>query len=443
MTPSTVPHRHAVGIHRRELLQVGFSGLLGIGLAGAVRAGATATPAVRKPKSVLIVFLTGAPSHLDTFDMKPEAPAEIRGDFKIIGAKTPGLHVCEHLSRLAARSDKYAVVRTMAHRENNHLVATHHVLTGYPQPGAFFDKVASRDDWPCYSAGLNYFRPRGDGLPSGVNLPTFLVEGPLTWPGQHAGILGPRHDPWQITRDPNSRDFRVDNLTLAPGMTVDQLGNRLSLLDEVNRQQEWLANSADGRRLSDQQQRAFTVLTSGKVARAFEMDREPAHVRERYGRHAFGQSLLLARRLIQAGVPVVQANMGRVQNWDSHNDIFSTLKGRLVPPLDQAAARSCNACSMGERLGDCPGRRMRSGIGIIMPSPKTEIPMTVALEVDLPADLARFRLPDGVATRLQTLLDRQDSGQPLTPQERAEAEGLVNLSELLTLLRLRAERMSQ
>lgn len=337
MTPSTVGHRHAVGIHRRELLQVGFSGLLGVGLAGAVRAEATATPA-RKPKSVLIVFLTGAPSHLDTFDMKPEAPAEIRGDFKIIGAKTPGLHVSEHLSRLAARSDKYAVVRTLAHRENNHLVATHHVLTGHPQPGAFFDKVASRDDWPCYSAGLNYFRPRTDGLPSGVNLPTFLVEGPLTWPGQHAGILGPRHDPWQVNRDPNARDFRMDNLTLAPGLTVDQLGNRLSLLDEVNRQQEWLANSADGRRLSDQQQRAFTVLTSGKVSRAFEMDREPAHVRDRYGRHAFGQSLLLARRLIQAGVPVVQANMGRVQNWDSHNDIFTTLKGRLLPPLDQGVS---------------------------------------------------------------------------------------------------------
>ena len=341
MTPSLIPHRHAIGIHRRELLQVGFSGLLGVGLSAlpaAARAGQTAAGTVRKAKSVLIVFLTGAPSHLDTFDMKPEAPAEIRGDFKIIGAKTPGLHVCEHLSRLAARSDKFALVRTLAHRENNHLVATHHVLTGHPQPGAFFDKVASRDDWPCYSAGLNYFRPRGDGLPSGVNLPTYLVEGPLNWPGQHAGILGPRHDPWQVNRDPNARDFRMDNLRLAPGLTVDDLGDRLALLEQVNRQQEWLANSAEGRRLSDQQQRAFTVLTSGKVARAFEMDREPAHVRERYGRHSFGQSLLLARRLIQAGVPVVQANMGRVQNWDSHNDIFTTLKGRLLPPLDQGVS---------------------------------------------------------------------------------------------------------
>src|SRR5207248_6042041 len=130
----------------------------------------------RKAKSVLIVFLTGAPSHLDTFDMKPDAPVEVRGQFKPIATKVPGLFVCEHLPLLAARADRYAVVRSLAHRENNHLVATHHVLTGYPQPGAFFDKVASRTDWPCYSAGLNYLRPRGDGLPSGVNLPTFLVE---------------------------------------------------------------------------------------------------------------------------------------------------------------------------------------------------------------------------------------------------------------------------
>src|SRR5262249_566917 len=142
------------------------------------------------------------------------------------------------LPRLAARNDKFALIRTLAHRENNHLVATHHVLTGHPQPGAFFDKVASRDDWPCYSAGLNYFRPRADGMPCGVNLPTFLVEGPLTWPGQHAGILGPRHDPWQINRDPNRADFRVDNLSLAQGLAIDQLSNRLELLNQVNSQQQ-------------------------------------------------------------------------------------------------------------------------------------------------------------------------------------------------------------
>ncbi len=335
MPLSHVP-RHPIGVSRREVLQVGYSGLLGIGLASLPTA-AKATPARgRSPKSVVIVFLTGAASHLDTFDPKPDAPPEIRGEFGTIPTAVPGFRVCEHLPGLAARADRYAVVRTLSHRENNHLVATHHVLTGYPQPGAFFDKVASRDDWPCYSAGLNYLRPRPDGLPSGVNLPTFLVEGPLTWPGQHAGFLGPRHDPWQVTRDPNAPDFRVENLR--PGLDADQLADRRTLLDQVNKQQRWLAESAEGRKLSDQQGRAFSLLTSGKVTRAFELDREPPAVRDRYGRHSFGQSLLLARRLVEAGVPVVQANMGRVQNWDNHGDIFPTLKRRLLPPLDRAVS---------------------------------------------------------------------------------------------------------
>jgi hypothetical protein len=336
-----VPHRHTTGINRRELLQVGYSGLLGLGLSSLAAArpteGGRAAPP-RKPKSVIIVFLTGAPSHLDMFDPKPDAPPEVRGDFKPVATRVPGLHVCEHLPHLAARADKYAIVRSLAHRENNHLVATHHLLTGYPQPGAFFDKVASRTDWPCYSSGLSYLRPRNDGIPTGVNLPTFLSEGPLTWPGQHAGFLGPRHDPWQITRDPNAANFRVDSLRLAAGLEIDRLDDRRALLAQVDRQQQGLAELAEGRRLSDQQATAFTILTSGKLAQAFEMEREPVALRERYGRHAFGQSLLLARRLVQAGVPVVQANMGRAQTWDSHGDIFRRLKADLLPPLDRAVA---------------------------------------------------------------------------------------------------------
>jgi uncharacterized protein (DUF1501 family) len=345
MTPSHPGHRHRIGMTRRELLQVGYSGLLGIGLSSLLGGRAAAAQARRaegksspRTRSVLLVFLTGAPSHLDTFDPKPDAPPEIRGEFQPIATSVPGLRLGEHLPRLAARADKYALVRSLSHRENNHLVATHHLLTGHPQPGAFFDKVASRDDWPCYSSTLDHLRPRHDGIPSGVNLPTFLVEGPLTWPGQHAGFLGPRHDPWQITRDPNAPDFRIDSMHLAEGMDAERLGDRQTLLAEVNRQQDRLADEAVSRRLTDQQELAFSVLTSGKIARAFEVEREPAAVRERYGRHAFGQSLLLARRLVEAGVPVVQANMGRVQNWDNHGNIFPTPKDRLLPPLDQGVA---------------------------------------------------------------------------------------------------------
>ena len=185
---------------------------------------------------------------------------------------------------------------------------------------------------------MDYLRPRTDGLPSGINLPTFLREGPLTWPGQHSGFLGPRFDPWQITRDPNLADFGLDSLAPAPGIDVNRLHDRQALLAEVDRQQAQLANLAAARRLTDQQQLAFSMLTSGRIARAFNMDREPAAVRNRYGRHAFGQSLLLARRLVEIGVPVVQANMGRVQNWDTHSDNWGKLKNTLLPPLDQGVA---------------------------------------------------------------------------------------------------------
>lgn len=345
--PETSPfaHQHAIGMNRRELLQVGYSGLLGVGLPAAlsktnVAGAAEPTDAAgnRRPKSVLLIFLTGAASHHDTFDMKLDAPAEVRGEFRPIATSVPGYSICEHLPLLAARAQKYAVVRTLSHSDNNHLMSTHHVLTGNVQPGAFFDKVASRDDWPCYAAACAYLRPRQDGIPSGVHLPTFLLQGPLTWPGQHAGFLGPKYDPWQITGDPQSPDFRVDSLTLAPGMDVVRLDKRRELLGEINRQQQRMAEIAESRRLTDDQQLAFSMLTSSRLAQAFELQRESDAVRDRYGRHTTGQSLLLARRLVQVGVPVVQANIGAVQTWDNHGDIFPTLKNRLLPPLDQGVA---------------------------------------------------------------------------------------------------------
>lgn len=338
-------HRHTIGLTRRELLQVGYSGLLGVGLSstlsGRVRAAKVAGPAAGlapQPKQIVIVFLTGAASHHDTFDMKPDAPAEVRGEFKPISTSVPGLHVCEHLPQLAARADKYATLRTLSHGDNNHLMSTHYVLTGELQPGGFFDKIASRDDWPNYAAASAYLRPRTDGIPSGVNLPTFLMSGALTWPGQHAGLLGPKYDPWQITGDPNKKEFRVGDLTLADGLDVSRLGDRQSLVADLNGHQRRLAEMAVARRLTSEQELAFSILTSSKLSQAFQLDREQEAVRDRYGRNTTGQSLLLARRLVDVGVPVVQANIGPVQNWDSHSNIFPTLKDRLLPPLDQGVA---------------------------------------------------------------------------------------------------------
>ncbi|HEX4607844.1 MAG TPA: DUF1501 domain-containing protein [Urbifossiella sp.] len=339
----TTPHTHRIGLTRREALQVGYSGLLGVGMASAAAKAQSAGS--RKPNSVILVFLTGAASQLETFDPKPDNPAEVRGEFGTVATPVPGVRLGEYLPLLAARADKYALVRTFAHTDNNHTAATHHLITGVKQPGVRFDKPLSRDDYPVFGAGYSYLRPRTDGVPTAVTLPTFLAEGPLVWPGQHGGFLGPKYDPFQVTQDPNGPSFRIDNLR-PDGIDVDQLRDRAALLDSVNAQRRELAASAEGRRLSDQQQQAITVLTSGRVAGAFEIDREPARVRDRYGRHSFGQSLLLARRLVESGVSVVQANMGRVQNWDHHGNIFPTMK-RLLPPLD--AGVSALLDDLGER----------------------------------------------------------------------------------------------
>ena len=342
-------HRHGVGFVRREFIQVGFSGLLGFGLSEALAAkaradldGSSGQGAGRRPraKSVILVFLTGGLSHLDSFDMKPDAPEGIRGEFKPIATAVPGISMCEHLPQFAARAGSLAVVRSLAHHYTNHLNATHELLTGHSQPGAFFDKIASRDDYPCYASAVDAIRPRADGVPSGVMLPTFLMEGPLIWPGQHAGFLGPRHDPWQVRQDPNRPGFGFEGLALPEGLSVERLDRRKSLLDQVGRQVDTLTEKAIERKdpFAEQIERAYSLLLSGKVARAFDLNREDPRLRDRYGRHMYGQSLLLARRLVAAGVPVVQVNMGRVQTWDTHSQNFKSLKDRLLPPLDRGVA---------------------------------------------------------------------------------------------------------
>ncbi len=333
-------HRHSIGLTRRELLQVGYSGLLGIGTtslwAGQASAAATA-PRQKKANSVVLIFLTGAPSHLDTFDLKPDAPLEIRGEFKSIATKAPGVAFCEHLPQLAARADKLAIIRSMTHGLPSHEHATHMMLTGVNvlPPGS--THMASRADWPCYASGLDFVRPRSDGVPSGVHLPTYLNNG-YGFSGQNAGVLGPKFDPWHIKADPNDPSFRVEELTLPAGLTAEKVGNRRALLAEFDRQAMLFENLGIGRAFTGIHDKAFTMLTSSGVKRAFDLDREDPRLRDRYGRHMFGQSLLLARRLIQAGVPIVQANMGHMNNWDTHTDNCGQLRTRLLPPLDQGVS---------------------------------------------------------------------------------------------------------
>lgn len=314
---------------RRELLQVGFSGLLGLGLSRAANATTDA-----KAKKVLMIFLTGAPSHIDTFDPKPNAVEEVRGLFKPIATNVPGIQVCEHLPLTAVRADKFAIVRSMTHGIPVHELGTHYLLTGIDKlpPGA--NHMATRHDWPNYASGLEFAKSRADGIPNGVLLPTYLNNG-YGFSGQNGGVLGARFDPWHVTSDPNSAGFKAGELQTL-GLSIHQLRDRESLLKSVDHQQTLMEKVAEGKQFANKQERAFGLLTSGKLASAFDLPRESAATRDRYGRHLFGQSLLLSRRLLEAGVPYVQAHMGAMNNWDTHTQNCHQLKTRLLPPFDMA-----------------------------------------------------------------------------------------------------------
>jgi len=321
---------------RRDFLKVGAGTTLGLAFP---RPGLTSTPPAgtrtARTKSVILVNLTGGLSHIDSLDMKPEAPAEIRGEFQPIATAVPGVPICEHLPLLAARMQRWALVRSLSHGENGHLPGTHRLLTGATMPNqrqTDLDNVLSRRDWPCYAAALNHLRPRRDGIPSGVTLPHALIEGPLTWPGQHAGFLGPGNDPLLVTQDPSAPNFHMDTFSPAAGIDPARVEERRGLLERLE------SGGSGDPAFREHQRHAFELLASSRVAGAFRIDREPVKVRDHYGRNQFGQSLLLARRLVQAGVPIVQANMGIVQSWDTHVDNWGRLKNRLLPWLDRALA---------------------------------------------------------------------------------------------------------
>ena len=326
--------------HRRKFLQVGCSGLLGLTVP-ALLAGRSASASAStgmmpsgKAKSVIVILLSGGLGQHDSFDMKPEAPEGIRGEFKPIATSVPGLSICEHLPLLATRMDRVAVVRSMSHTEGNHLPAVHRVLTGQisaPRGATDLDRVASRDDFPCYASVVDKVRPRSDGIPNGVAIPLRMIEGPLTWPGQDAGFLGPRHDPWQLRLDPNRPDARADSLALPDGINAERLHRRRHLLGQS-------LLSSPGDTFLDQKDAALAMLCNGQVGKALDIEREDPRIVERYGHHSFGKTLLTARRLIEAGVPIIQASMGIVQTWDLHVANFPRLKNDLLPALDRAVS---------------------------------------------------------------------------------------------------------
>jgi hypothetical protein len=326
-------HRHRTGLLRREILQVGFLGALGMGL-GATRAAARGQRG--RAKSVILVWLPGGPPQMQLWDLKPESPAECRGSARAIRTSAEGLQFGHWIPGLAKQAHHLALVRTLTlgAEDDNHNLGHHKVLSGIDHKPPGTGDFASRNDWPGMGAVITTLGPTPSGLPPSVILPYQVIERAQPLPGQLAGWLGSRYDPWPIEQDPNAEGFHVPDLMPLPGFTVERLGGRQRLLASVDRARRDLDQSLSTRQLSDAHHRAFQVATSSATRHAFDLSREPATLRDRYGRHMFGQSLLLSRRLVESGVRFVQVNLGGENHWDFHEKEDERLAER-IPPFDQ------------------------------------------------------------------------------------------------------------
>jgi hypothetical protein len=315
---------------RRHLLQAGALGVFGLGLTDLLAAESQIVTRKSRAKSVILLFMWGGPSHIDTWDLKPDAPAEVRGEFKPIATSVPGLQISEHFPRLAQLAHKYAVIRSMSHTDPAHLSPVHHLMTGRVAPVPNSDAApATRNDHPHMGAVLAKFQPSGAGVPTCVTLP-WQVSHPSapggTAPGQNAGWLGASFDPFVATGDPNAPGYRVGGLGADGNLTVER-GRLLRELD---------SRAAFDSDFIDVRQKAMTMLTSAKVAAAFDLSLEPDRLRDRYGRNIHGQACLLSRRLVEAGVRLVCVNWHNDGQafWDTHGNNFPSLKTRLMPPAD-------------------------------------------------------------------------------------------------------------
>ena len=348
-------------INRRQLLQIGGAGLLGMSLPK-VFAAEESAPSFQKAraKSVIFLFLFGGPSQLETFDLKPEAPAEIRGPYRPIRSRTPELLISEMLPKLAAVSDKFSVIRTMTHTFNDHSGGGHYLQTGrrwqIPVGGGF---TATPQDWPSMGSVVEYLAQQAPGgldrdLPAYATLPNWLgrlqESGQYRRPGEYAGWLGAGFNPLttkvdkrDLSDNPYWRDcsdaelsFQIDGL--APEVPIKTLQDRATLLEQFELLQRRLDQGA-GSALDRHRRRALALVTSDKTRAALDIRREPAHLRDAYGRHLFGQSCLLARRLVETGVRFVTVHYDCVDgySWDSHRNNEDVQK-HLLPTFDQATA---------------------------------------------------------------------------------------------------------
>lgn len=358
------PRRTCSGWTRRQVLQAGGAGLLGLTLPKVLAAEAMTGAIAPRAKSVIFLFLFGGPSQLETFDMKPDAPSSIRGPFQPIASRTPELRICEHLPRLACISDKFCVVRTMTHSDNDHSSGAHYIQTGRPWHvpiGAGFN--ATEKDWPAHGSVVDYLDSRATNhaardMPSFVYLPNRLghlqvFSAKLDRPGQYAGWLGRGYDPLATAiRRRNDQDnpffrdctdddlkFQIQGLALDEGLSLDRLRDRRALVDQFDSARGMLDRSGAEASYDQFRQRALALVSSEKVRHALDVTQESTKTRDAYGRHLFGQSTLVARRLVEAGTRFVTVCWDAPDgySWDSHTSSKDVEK-HLVPGLDQALA---------------------------------------------------------------------------------------------------------
>ncbi len=338
------------GLTRREWLRVGGLGAFGLALPTLLSARTEAAPmagsSFGKAKACILLFHLGGPPQHETWDPKDDAPVEIRGALKSIASNVPGIRVGELMPRTARLLDHICVLRAMSTADNAHSSSGYWMLTGVPHQPTNTEnaKPGAPNDWPCTSAIVNHLRRAKSGLPAAITLPDHIWNtGMISWPGQDGGFLGRTADPWLIHCDPSSPTFQIPGLSLSSDVSGPRLSSRLSLLEQVNRRLDAVERGEAIARFDHRSQQAFDLLRAGKARRAFDLDRETPAMRDRYGRNRWGQSVLLARRLIESGVSLVQVNWTRMPGdtddspaWDTHNKNALRLKNNLMPPMDLA-----------------------------------------------------------------------------------------------------------
>lgn len=333
------------GLSRRELLRVGAVSLGALSLPHLLRTRATASEGAprARAKSVIVLFNGGGIPHHETWDPKPDAPLEIRGPFGVVHSRTPGLRVGALMPQTARLTDKIAVIRTMVTGDNSHSSSGYQMLTGVPHIPLSRENapVAKPNDSPPYNAIVRGLRPPVNGLPSSIVLPRRLAnfDGLYPWPGTNAGVLGSKYEAWSLECDPSDPNFAAPGCEPVIDVPAARIDGRRALLDQMDQRLADISATADHDRY---RQQAINLIAGRRGREAFDLAKEPAAVRERYGRTKHGQSVLLARRLVEAGVSLVQVNWASQDktlpnsgSWDTHEKHNESIKGWLIPAMDR------------------------------------------------------------------------------------------------------------